>query len=78
MIRLVVTRESGPAAVYEFNIGEVLVGRVPPADVLLDSESVSRRHARISRTAEGWRVADLGALQAVVGHDAAGQCDLEV
>ena len=57
MIRLLVSRESGDAAVYEFNQDEVLIGRVPPADVVLDNESVSRRHTRISKRPDGWRVA---------------------
>jgi len=65
MIRLLVSRETGDAAVYEFNQDEVLIGRMLPADVVLDNDGVSRRHTRISRRGDGWRVADLGAPNGV-------------
>ena len=38
----------------------VLIGRGNECDVRLDAEAVSRRHARIYYTPEGWRVEDLG------------------
>jgi|GEM_PF-1659418 predicted component of type VI protein secretion system len=65
MIRLVVSRESGDHAIYEFNQDEVLIGRVPPADVVLDNESVSRRHVRLSKRPDAWRISDLGAPNGV-------------
>ena len=40
--------------------GKVAVGRVPQAQVFLDDESVSRRHAEIARGAAGFLVVDLG------------------
>jgi hypothetical protein len=39
---------------------EVLIGRGDGAGVVLDHPSVSRRHARITRTATGWAVEDAG------------------
>lgn len=40
--------------------GEHLIGRDPEADVLLDSSTVSRRHARLVVTGEGAVLEDLG------------------
>lgn len=40
---------------------DVVIGRALEAEVVLDRPSVSRRHAKLSRAANGaWRVADLG------------------
>ncbi|MCD2194777.1 FHA domain-containing protein [Actinomycetospora endophytica] len=38
----------------------ITIGREPDNDVVVDHPSVSRHHARITRTAEGFAVADLG------------------
>lgn len=70
MIRLTVSRDDQRLAVYEFDADEVLIGRVPPADVVLDSEAVSRRHTRLERKEGAWRVADLGAPNGVFLHRA--------
>jgi DNA-binding winged helix-turn-helix (wHTH) protein len=40
--------------------GEHIVGRLPDADIHVDHESVSRRHARVVVTREGATVEDLG------------------
>ncbi len=40
--------------------GELVLGRAPPADVVVDDEGVSRRHARILADAEPPRLEDLG------------------
>ncbi|MCY1014706.1 FHA domain-containing protein [Pyxidicoccus sp. MSG2] len=40
--------------------GKVLVGRQPPALVMLEDDSVSRRHAELEATASGVTVKDLG------------------
>ncbi|WP_426751483.1 FHA domain-containing protein [Myxococcus sp. Y35] len=40
--------------------GKVLVGRQPPASILLDDDSVSRRHAELEATSAGVTVRDLG------------------
>src|SRR5688572_20406930 len=36
------------------------IGRMKPADVVIDVGSISRNHARISRTAAGYSIEDLG------------------
>ncbi|MFL5321148.1 MAG: FHA domain-containing protein [Myxococcaceae bacterium] len=40
--------------------GKILVGRVPGVNVLVEDDSVSRRHAELEKTAEGVIVRDLG------------------
>ncbi|MFP4056496.1 MAG: SpoIIE family protein phosphatase [Candidatus Brocadiia bacterium] len=58
MPRLTVSHGEEPAR--EVRLGELtLVGRDPDADVVLASDAVSRHHARISRTEEGYLLEDL-------------------
>jgi hypothetical protein len=40
--------------------GELIIGRRPPADVLLRDDAVSGRHARVARQDGAWIVEDLG------------------
>ncbi|GEL72629.1 FHA domain-containing protein [Myxococcus virescens] len=40
--------------------GKVIVGRQPPAGIMLDDDSVSRRHAELEATSSGVTVRDLG------------------
>lgn len=42
------------------------IGRTPDADIQLDHQSVSRRHAQLTRTRDGWRVADAGSTNGVL------------
>jgi len=58
MARLAVTREKGQSE--EVHLGEVTVlGREQGADVVLPAEGVSRHHARITRTEDGYLLEDL-------------------
>jgi pSer/pThr/pTyr-binding forkhead associated (FHA) protein len=56
--------------------GLITVGRSPQCNLVIDSERVSRRHARISRRAEGPYVEDLGSSNGVFlnGSPIAGRC----
>jgi hypothetical protein len=45
---------------YDFKQASIVVGRDDGADVLIDNTSVSRRHAEIRLTDDGWVVEDLG------------------
>ncbi len=45
--------------------GIVLIGRSPEADVRIDGASVSRKHARITASPEGFTVTDLGSHNGV-------------
>ena len=55
---------SGPQAGDRFALeGDVTrLGRHPDSEIMLDDITVSRRHASIERTSEGYVVADAGSL----------------
>ena len=55
---------SGPQAGDRFALstGETRLGRHPDSEIMLDDITVSRRHAEVQRTAEGYMVADSGSL----------------
>jgi hypothetical protein len=59
---LVVTR--GPNSGSRFALDEPLitVGRHPDSGIFLDDITVSRRHAEVRQTADGYGVADVGSL----------------
>lgn len=44
---------------YHFSDNEIYIGRDPEANVVLDNPGVSRRHAKILRTANGLQIVDL-------------------
>ena len=52
-------RDEGAARRYVFE-QQAVVGRDPDCDVPLSSRSVSRRHALVEKTPNGWVVRDLG------------------
>jgi diguanylate cyclase (GGDEF)-like protein len=58
---LVLIYPPGPALGKRFELdrGEIVIGRGQDCDILLDRDAVSRRHARVARTGEGWKVVDL-------------------
>lgn len=55
---------SGPQAGDRFDLvnDETRLGRHPESEIMLDDITVSRRHATIERTAEGYVVSDVGSL----------------
>lgn len=56
----IVFEVDGRRVVFALDKDEVLVGRAPTNDLVIDRQYVSRRHARIHRDGESWRVDDLG------------------
>jgi pSer/pThr/pTyr-binding forkhead associated (FHA) protein len=52
-------REEGEARRHVFD-QQAVVGRDPDCDVPLASHSVSRRHALLEKTTDGWSLRDLG------------------
>jgi pSer/pThr/pTyr-binding forkhead associated (FHA) protein len=56
--------QRGPEAGARFLLDQdtVSVGRHPSSEIFLDDISVSRRHATFTRSADGYRVTDLGSL----------------
>lgn len=65
MIRVTVTKDGAPFLALSLPKEDIIIGRGAEADVQLPSEAVSRRHARLQHTGEGWQVADLGAANGV-------------
>ena len=55
---------SGPQAGDRFALstGETRLGRHPDSEIMLDDITVSRRHAAVTQTAEGYVVTDAGSL----------------
>jgi putative nucleotidyltransferase with HDIG domain len=52
---------NGPFKGQSWEAGDVLrIGRIGPAEVILDDLSISRNHAEIRYTERGWRLRDLG------------------
>ncbi|MGM9998471.1 MAG: FHA domain-containing protein [Candidatus Bruticola sp.] len=49
-----------PRSPYPVNKEQIIIGRDIASDILLCNDSISRRHAEVVRSAEGWRVRDLG------------------
>jgi ABC transport system ATP-binding/permease protein len=50
----------GGTTVVHVTKDQITVGRLPDNDVVLDDLLVSRRHARLERSARGWTLVDLG------------------
>jgi len=65
MIRVLVFKDGEKQQTLEFSKSEVIFGREREADVQLFAAAVSRRHARLSKVADGWQIADLGAANGV-------------
>jgi two-component system, cell cycle response regulator len=49
---------------------EVIIGRGGDCDIQVDRDSVSRRHAKVSRSGTGWQVQDLGSTNGSYVNDA--------
>jgi len=59
---LVVKRGPSAGSRYALNRDVTTAGRHPDSDLFLDDITVSRRHAEIIRTPDGYRVRDAGSL----------------
>lgn len=49
-----------PRSPFPLNKDQIFIGREVRCDVMLNNDSVSRRHAEVVRLAEGWLIRDLG------------------
>jgi diguanylate cyclase (GGDEF)-like protein len=56
---------------YDLVADELIIGRSSDADIQIDRESVSRRHARLSRIGGGWQIADLQSTNGTYVNDEA-------
>jgi pSer/pThr/pTyr-binding forkhead associated (FHA) protein len=59
---LVVQRGPSAGSRFLLDTDVVSAGRHPDSEIFLDDVTVSRRHAEFRRTADGFRVADVGSL----------------
>ena len=50
---------------YQINKNEILMGRSPQADVVLEGEQVSRTHARLTHANGRWRLTDCNSANGV-------------
>jgi ABC-type multidrug transport system ATPase subunit/pSer/pThr/pTyr-binding forkhead associated (FHA) protein/ABC-type multidrug transport system permease subunit len=55
-------RAYGAEATSVTRLRQVVIGRSPQCDIVLDAASVSRRHARIQQLDDQWALEDLGSL----------------
>jgi two-component system cell cycle response regulator len=62
---------SGPNMGRRFALSatEHFVGRLAELDIALEGEGLSRKHARIYRTDEGWNIEDLGSTNGTMVND---------
>ena len=44
---------------------QLVIGRSRDCDLVIDDPNISRRHAEVRRSGEGWTVADLGSTNGV-------------
>jgi pSer/pThr/pTyr-binding forkhead associated (FHA) protein len=64
-LRVKVFRDGEPLHEIDVRKDDMIIGRDRTADIQLSSQAVSRRHARLTRTDDGWQVADMGAANGV-------------
>ena len=58
--RLILSLPNGREQVFELAKTSVVIGRAPENDIVLSGERVSRSHAGLEATEEGWTIQDLG------------------
>jgi Nif-specific regulatory protein len=66
---------AGPlkGSVLELAADEVVIGRDPSNELVLNDRSASRRHAAVRRTEEGFKIVDLGSHNGTVVNDIRGE-----
>jgi pSer/pThr/pTyr-binding forkhead associated (FHA) protein len=76
--RLIVTGGPRNGFVYPLRLGAQLIGRADNADVLVDSQDVSRKHAQVSWDGTSAVVVDAGSRSGTIvnGHPITGTCPL--
>lgn len=60
MDELIITHRDAAPQFLTLDKPSLLIGRDENSDIQLDGQAISRQHARIERTDDGWRIVDLG------------------
>ena len=60
MMRLVVEQGRLAGHGYDLARSDIVIGRGQDCDIILDEHQVSRQHARLHQTPQGWTLVDLG------------------
>jgi len=59
MIRITVSRDGAVVRKYSLRQDRIFIGRDPDCHVRIDNVAVSRQHASLTKTGDGWEVEDL-------------------
>ncbi len=65
-----ITIINSPDATYDFKEGSITIGRAPECELRITQNSVSRKHARLTHTDEGWLLEDLDSHNGLFLHNA--------
>ena len=65
LLRVVLAKDGGVAATYEFFQPVITFGRAPTADIRLDDGNISRLHCTVEIRKDGVYIRDLGSLNGV-------------
>lgn len=65
VLQITVVLGNGDRRAFEIASGHATVGRRADCDVVIDDPSVSRVHAEIVRTGDGWEIRDLDSLNGI-------------
>jgi len=65
---LVVRRGPNAGSTYALGAETTSIGRHPDSDLFLDDVTVSRRHAVVRRTPQGYEISDVGSLNGTYVH----------
>jgi len=60
MMRLVVEKGKLAGNGFELERPSIVIGRGQDCDIILDEHQISRRHAQLQQTPQGWMLVDLG------------------
>lgn len=58
--QLVVRKGPDPGEVYALQMSYITIGRDPVSDIVLKDPEISRQHAQLVQTAEGYQIRDMG------------------
>ena len=71
LLKVRLTLKGRPIRSYTFNKQTISIGRDPASDIFLDNTGISREHALIDRTSDGFVLEDLGSANGTFLNDMA-------